>query len=362
MESAERATAVIFPDRDGAHASLQALEEAGFRRPWMAVTRPVAAADDRYRDVAAPSDAPPSDLRTDHGSEHDVAESSDGVFGAIGRFFSGEGNSLRRSLEDHGIDPDEAAQIDGIMASHGAVVVVDDDRAAAILVQHGGQPAGAAAGSAQFGNAPRPRAYDAATDVTSPGYAGSPRGGAADTSGLDRTNAPERIVRPDARRDLEGSSSSGRAVGDDPQTIQLREERLRIDKERVSTGEARVGKRVIAEKASVDVPVMHEELFVERRPVSGRAAGGTVGDGETIVVPLSREEVRIEKTPVVREEVTVGQRRVEGVHHIDETLSREELDVTDTATPARGVPDDGARASRASDAEIAERERRGDDF
>lgn len=325
MNSAERATAAIFPDRESAHASLQALEQAGFGRPWMAVTRPVASElEDEPGVRSADAASATTGLANDHGSEHDVAESSDGVFGAIGRFFSGEGNSLRRSLEDHGIDPDDAEQIDGMIAASGAVVVVNDERAAAILARSGGRLVGAGTGSGAYATAPKTGAYDAATDATT-GF----------------TDYDERSPS------LGDPSPTGSAAEDDLRTVQLREERLRIDKERISAGEATVGKRVVSERASVDVPVTHEELFVERRPVAGtRAATGTIGDGETIHVPLSREELRVEKTPVVREEVAVGQRRVEDVRHVDETLQREELDVNAATADPRGTVDDPARAPR----------------
>ena len=330
MNSAERATAILFPDRESAQASLQALEDAGYGRPWMAVTRP---AEGAYADDTSGTSANAGGA-ADHGSEHDVAESSDGVFGAIGRFFSGEGNSLRRSLEDHGIDPDQAAEIDSMIGSHGAVIVVSDERAATLAQQSGGRIAGltAGAGAAAYAGTTRPGgldagsragAYDAATDratgfaESDPSLATAGSGAIGDYDRADRTR--------------------GRATDEDLRTLQLREERLRVDKERVSAGEATIGKRVVSEQTSVDVPVMHEELFIERRPVTtARAASGTIGDGETIRVPLSREEVRVDKTAVVREEVAVGQRRVDEVRHIDETLQREELDVNTTSTGRLG--------------------------
>ncbi|MBD5635166.1 MAG: hypothetical protein IAI49_11875, partial [Candidatus Eremiobacteraeota bacterium] len=143
MDTTQRAIAAVFDDPDRAVATFELLKTQGFADPWLARTKP------------AEGDA----------SQNDIAESSDGVLGAIGRFFTGEGNSLRRSLEDHGIDPEQAADIDETLPHGGAVVTVfADDRAAiaaATLREGGGRlvdvaapPVGAVAAGAPPSLAP----------------------------------------------------------------------------------------------------------------------------------------------------------------------------------------------------------------
>ncbi len=109
-------------------------------------------------------------------------------------------------------------------------------------------------------------------------------------------------------------------------TIQLREERLKVDKTSVKTGEVHVGKRVVTEHRTIDVPVEREEVVIERRPASGRAARGDIAD-EEIVVPVKEERVTVSKHPVVTEEVSVGKRKVQDTRHVDETVRKEELAV-----------------------------------
>ena len=109
-----------------------------------------------------------------------------------------------------------------------------------------------------------------------------------------------------------------------------------IDKQRVASGEARIRKEVISEQQSIDVPVFHEVLFVQRRPV---ADGGTptttpIGQDEVIRVPLTEERVDVSKRTVVTEEVDIGTRRVEGTEHVSDTVRREELRVDDDTTGA----------------------------
>ena len=80
---------------------------------------------------------------------------------------------------------------------------------------------------------------------------------------------------------------------------------------------------------------MHEELVIERHPVSGAAAGGTIGADETISVPLSREEVKGTKQTFATEEVEIGKRVVGETEHISETVRHEELVVDkDTQPPS----------------------------
>ena len=106
-------------------------------------------------------------------------------------------------------------------------------------------------------------------------------------------------------------------------TIQLREERLRVEKAPVQTGEVKVGKRVVTEHRTIDVPVEREEVVIERRPASGRADHAEMADQE-IVIPVKEERVTVHKEPVVTEEVSVGKRKVHETKHVDETIRKEE--------------------------------------
>jgi len=111
-------------------------------------------------------------------------------------------------------------------------------------------------------------------------------------------------------------------------TIQLREERLKVDKTAVKTGEVRVGKRVVTEHQTIDVPVEREEVVIERRAASGRAARGDIAEGEEeIVIPVKEERVSVTKQPVVTEEVSVGKRKVRDTKQVSASVRKEELAV-----------------------------------
>ncbi len=123
-----------------------------------------------------------------------------------------------------------------------------------------------------------------------------------------------------------GAPVAGTAAGE--RTMQLHEEQLHAHKQPVETGEARVRKEVVTEHKTLDVPVHHEEVVVERHPGSGQpAASGDIHAGEELRIPVHAEQVRVEKTPVVKEEVTVGKRLVQDTEHVGGTVRKEEARV-----------------------------------
>jgi uncharacterized protein (TIGR02271 family) len=62
--------------------------------------------------------------------------------------------------------------------------------------------------------------------------------------------------------------------------------------------------------------------------VSGhQPAAAPIKEGQTIRVPVSEEHVEVEKTPVVKEEVSVGKRKVQDTKHVDATVRKEEIKV-----------------------------------
>jgi len=122
-----------------------------------------------------------------------------------------------------------------------------------------------------------------------------------------------------------GTASTTSGAG---QTIQAREEQLHVRKEPVEAGEVRVRKEVKTEHKTIDVPVTKEEVVIERRPVSGKSASSsTIKEGEEIRVPVKEEQVSVEKEAVVKEEVHVGKRKVQDTEKVSGTVRKEEIKV-----------------------------------
>ena len=125
-----------------------------------------------------------------------------------------------------------------------------------------------------------------------------------------------------------GTAGTGYETGTEgQQNLKLREEQLRAQKQPMETGEARLRKDVVSEQKSIDVPVTREEVYVERRPGSGQPTDQPIGEGETYRVPVREEQVTVEKQPYVREEVAMGKRPVQETKQVSDTVRREEAHV-----------------------------------
>ena len=116
-------------------------------------------------------------------------------------------------------------------------------------------------------------------------------------------------------------------------TVPLIEERLNVSK-KTSTSDYTITKEPITEKKTVEVPVTHEELVVERRrskDQSVSSAQGPVKSRTEIKVPLMREEAEVTKEPVVKEEVVVKKKPVTETRTVSDTLIKERIKMSGTA-------------------------------
>ena len=158
--------------------------------------------------------------------------------------------------------------------------------------------------------------------------AGSVLVGASDAD--VRSDSRQVIARRFAAAELVGYTRPAAAIAGaerDQTRLTRSEEELHVDKREVSRGEARIGKHVETERVSQPVTRRREELVVERRPVeAGARAHADISD-EEIRVPLTEEEVVIEKRPVVKEELVVGKRIVEERDTVHADVRREEFHV-----------------------------------
>ena len=112
--------------------------------------------------------------------------------------------------------------------------------------------------------------------------------------------------------------------------VSLVEERLNISKRDVTYKEATLVKEPVTETKTVEVPITHEELVVERRPASKSTTSTSdlkppVTSKEEIKIPLKKEEVEVKKEPYVKEEVVLKKRRVTETKTITEEVKSERL-------------------------------------
>ncbi len=138
--------------------------------------------------------------------------------------------------------------------------------------------------------------------------------------------------RPSAQATDYGSTGSTsarntRANPEEGHRLQLREEQLQVYKRSVQTGEVRLGKEIVTEQKTIDIPVTHEEVVIERRPASGQVSDTPIGEEETIRIPVSEEQVNISKQTVETGEVALGKRKVQEAQQVSDTVHREEAPI-----------------------------------
>lgn len=111
----------------------------------------------------------------------------------------------------------------------------------------------------------------------------------------------------------------------DEQRMRLHTEQLQAYKQPAQVGEVVLRKELVTEQQTIDVPVSHEEVIIERRPLAEAATGDEViGESQTIHIPVSEERVNVTKHVVTTGEVIVGKRDRQEVQHFSDTIQHEE--------------------------------------
>jgi uncharacterized protein (TIGR02271 family) len=138
--------------------------------------------------------------------------------------------------------------------------------------------------------------------------------------------------RPSAQATDYGSTGSTatrntRANPEEGRRLPLREEQLQVYKRSVQTGEVRLGKEIMTEQKTINVPLTREEVVIERRPASGQVSETPIGEGETIRIPVREEQVNVSKQTVETGEVALGKRQVQETQQVSDTVRREEAHI-----------------------------------
>jgi len=120
----------------------------------------------------------------------------------------------------------------------------------------------------------------------------------------------------------------GNKLGRSSTKIPVITEQLHISKQVVETGRVRVSKKVIKEEVNKDIPVLKEEVIVERKEINQYIDGAVPGIrmvGDTTIIPVVKEVVV--KRLLLVEELHVTKRTSEQLVPVHETLIREEVTV-----------------------------------
>ncbi|MEB1806069.1 MAG: YsnF/AvaK domain-containing protein [Bacillaceae bacterium] len=109
--------------------------------------------------------------------------------------------------------------------------------------------------------------------------------------------------------------------------MDLREEELDIDKYRVETGDVTLHKDIVEEEQTVNVPVAHDQVVVERKAVDREPTDEPITNEETVHIPVTAEQIDVDKHTVVTGEVSAHKRSVEETQQVRDVLHKEVADV-----------------------------------
>ena len=200
------------------------------------------------------------------------------------------GQVLRVSFQKDAVKDAPRIDTDGSLAS------ADEDA----LYEYYGLAGGASAGRADADTSPEMRGTDS-----------------RNTTGIDA----------DRERRTDRDETSGPRTDD---AMTRSEEQLRVGKEKVSAGQARLRKHVVTENQTVTVPVSHEEVTLERESITesnvDQARSGPDLSDEEHEVQLTEERVVVDKETVPVERVRLDTETVTEDQRVSEEVRKEEID------------------------------------
>lgn len=135
-------------------------------------------------------------------------------------------------------------------------------------------------------------------------------------------------VYDDVKDTAVGRDTSGLTTDD---AMTRSEERLNVGTEKVQTGVARLKKRIVTENVTTTVPVSREEVYIEREPITdanrGKAMDGPDMSEEEHEVVLTEEKPVVTKETVAVERVRLGTNTVTEQAEVNETVRKESIEM-----------------------------------
>jgi uncharacterized protein (TIGR02271 family) len=186
--------------------------------------------------------------------------------------------------------------------------------------QHAGQTSGTSGGEAA----------GAAGTAGAAGAAGTAAGTATDRDG---DGVPDRQERGNQHGTV-GHDTSGPTTDD---AMTRSEEQIRVGTQQVEAGRARLRKYVVTENVTQTVPVSHEEVRIEREPITEANApsahdGPSISEEEHEVV-LHAEQPVVQKEAVPVERVRLNTETVTEQQQVSEEVRKEQIDTDGDVYP-----------------------------
>jgi len=153
--------------------------------------------------------------------------------------------------------------------------------------------------------------------------------GLPDLQPKEGTQAPTGAVPPVVSPTDRPEAGVSRTETGETTAIPLHEEEIHVGKRQVETAGIRLRKVVRTEVVSQPVELKREDVVIERVPASEstQETGGRQFEGESIYIPLRREEAVIDKETRVREEVRARKTQGTERQNITGQVRKEDIEV-----------------------------------
>lgn len=115
--------------------------------------------------------------------------------------------------------------------------------------------------------------------------------------------------------------------------IPVIEEQLQISKVWQETGRVQISKTVTEEAVDYNVPVNQEEVIMERKPINQyveTAPAASRYEGDTLIIPVLKEVLVVEKKLMLVEELHIRKRHTEQTVSGTEILRKESVEINRT--------------------------------
>jgi uncharacterized protein (TIGR02271 family) len=122
----------------------------------------------------------------------------------------------------------------------------------------------------------------------------------------------------------------------DDVTLQLHKEELEIKKNWEKKADVKVYKRTFTADKQIIIPVTYEELIIEKLPLNSE--GTLDGEKEIIRIPLKEDRIEVVLHPTILEDVEIYKRQYEEIIEVNEMVQKEvfQIETTGDVTLVKG--------------------------
>jgi uncharacterized protein (TIGR02271 family) len=134
------------------------------------------------------------------------------------------------------------------------------------------------------------------------------------------------------------NKSGNQELHKDSEVIPVIQEFLKVGKQTVETGKVVAVKKVKADQKIVTGPISRDEIDIERIPIGQYVKTAPKPfryEGNTLVIPVVKEELVVQKKLLVVEELRITKRTVKSEFNKQVTLRREEVEIKKQGNKSR---------------------------